>query len=73
LLVQYGQARIGGHKTAAQKRKEAICRHPFSAVLSHFLRVAQHPTAQRSIGDECLAVLEQFEEIFTWLDAHSHP
>jgi uncharacterized protein (TIGR02646 family) len=66
VLILYGQARAEGNATLARKCKDHIRQHPFSAVWAHFLRVARHPSAKRSIVADCRAVLEQFDEIFTW-------
>lgn len=60
LIPRYAEARRRGDEEAIQRLLEAICKHSFSSVLWHLLRLTRMPGAAKLLRADCLIALREF-------------
>jgi uncharacterized protein (TIGR02646 family) len=67
LLLRYGEARSQGDSKLANELEQAIREYPFASVFVWFISIATSPVAARLIDERCLAVLDTYPDIKTWI------
>lgn len=66
LITEYATYRRDGDDAGAADVKAQVLRHPFSSVLDALLEIADGPAASL-LRPDCLAALNAYPEIKTWL------
>jgi hypothetical protein len=67
ILSVYAEFRRTGNSTEAEKRRCIVQQHPFSGVLVLLLRIAAGRRTAGMVRPECLAALQAYPEIRSWV------